>query len=73
LELAFSDEAKLLSSLMDARIEILRMVFGSVGFCVEDDMAVKHESGKRVTLQTDRIDSVELRGVCDSVELVVWW
>lgn len=33
---------------------------------------MKHESGKRVTLQMDRIELGELRGFCDSV-LVWWW
>lgn len=55
---------------MEAWRESLRMVFGSVGFCAEDETAAMHESGKRVTLQMSRIDSVELSRVCDSV--LVW-
>lgn len=38
---------------------------------MEEDRAVKHESGKRVTLQMDRIELGELKGICDSV--FVWW
>lgn len=57
---------------MEARIEILRIVFGLVRFWEEEDRAVKHELGKRVMLQMDRIELGELKGFCDSV-FVLWW
>lgn len=67
-----SDEASSVSWLMEARIEILRIVFGLVRFCEEEDRAVKHELRKRVMLQMDRIELGELKGFCDSV-FVLWW